>query len=272
MQSFAAAEQDCNSALKIDKRMTKAFFRQFFILWDLACPSWGSFISQARQSTHCPQQSNWSNPGFQESTATESHNFTKFHAFSCIIDFLCQVLSFDPSNTLAQAELAQLDGSAAKIEAPSAAAEKALSTATVPAKYSRSTASPPSSSISNCSVRSSSSALPRKDPPAKMTAFKPGFLNPEHLAPKPRRIQIKEDSDDSEPEVTVDHSSAAVTTQDSTSVSAYNLLPSMNASHAAASAAAPVVVTDEDIMERAARIATMNVTHSHAPIHFVLCS
>ncbi len=41
MQSFDAAELDCNAALKIDKRMTKALFRCGLILQHLAYPSCG---------------------------------------------------------------------------------------------------------------------------------------------------------------------------------------------------------------------------------------
>ena len=38
MQSFDAAELDCNAALKIDKRMTKALFRCGLILQHLGIP------------------------------------------------------------------------------------------------------------------------------------------------------------------------------------------------------------------------------------------
>ena len=37
MQSFDAAEKDCNSALKIDKRMTKALFRCCFSYMIISC-------------------------------------------------------------------------------------------------------------------------------------------------------------------------------------------------------------------------------------------
>ena len=79
---------------------------------------------------------------------------------SVVPDFL-QVLSFDPSNSLAQAELARLDAPAAVPHHAPTAAPAAVE---------------------------------------KMTAFKPGFLNADPSAPKPRRIQIKEESDESDPE------------------------------------------------------------------------
>jgi hypothetical protein len=215
-------------------------------------------LRQARQSARCPQQSGRRDPGFQASTATQSRDFTRcrYLPLSCLTHR--QVLSFDPANTLVQAELARLDTPAAAHHAPTAAP------ATVLAKSAASTAAPPSSSVSRNTPASSSTAAPQKEAPAKMTAFKPGFLNADPSAPKPRRIQIKEDSDESDPEPDSDPppSAAAATAQAPASAAVHNTVAPVKPSHAAvaAAAAAAVAVTDEDIVARAVRIASMNVT------------
>ena len=97
-----------------------------------------------------------------------------------------------------------------------------------------------------------------------MTAFKPGFLNPHTLAPQPRRIQIKEDSEESEQEDDKEQVSEAAISQVPAYTPASDFIHPMKPSQAtiAAAAAAAVAVTDEDIVARAARIASMNVTQS----------
>jgi hypothetical protein len=97
-----------------------------------------------------------------------------------------------------------------------------------------------------------------------MTSFKPGFLNPQTLAPQPRRIQIKEDSEESEQEDGKEPVSEAVLSQVSAHTPASDFVHPMKPSQAtiAAAAAAAVAVTDADIVARAARIASMNVTES----------
>jgi hypothetical protein len=269
MQCFDAAEQDCNSALRIDKRMTKALFRYYLIAW-YSAPCVVHVVksshSQAWQSTYCPQQSNRSHRGFQESTALNlpppPH---MFRPFSCLFDSFdsFQVLSLDPGNHLAQAELAQLDGSAAKVRSSTAASLNAFSSSS--AKITTVGDAPPKLSVHH-PAPSSSSASFRKEPPSKVTAFKPGFLNPEPVPPKPRRIQIKEDSDESEPDAPIDHAPEAVFTQSSVSAVALNFVPPLKHCHSAVTAAAPaaVAVTDEDIVARAARIASLNVCQSSA--------
>jgi hypothetical protein len=170
-------------------------------------------------------------------------------------NLLSQVLSFDPGNAFAHAELAQLDGSTstsaaiyANASTPTTAAAKSAARAAL-LSSTMSQANPPSSGIS-CSVN---------DPPAKINSFKPGFLNPQPAVPRPRRIQIKEDSDESDeesvPENTATLESAAL--KASSHVSS-PLKPSRAAITAAAAAAASV--TDEDIVARAARIASLNVS------------
>jgi hypothetical protein len=186
-------------------------------------------------------------------------------------------LSFDPGNALAQRELVNLDGSAAKRDTftlPAADAVSFSSAATISAKSATSAAAPTSSSVLHHPTLTSSAHPPRKEPPAKMTAFKPGFLNSEPIAPKPRRIQIQEDSDESDPDAVSDNYPASVTTQALTSDAANNMIPPMKPSHAAAAAAAAaaVAVSDEDIVARAARIASMNVTQHFSEFHHDFCS
>lgn len=101
----------------------------------------------------------------------------------------------------------------------------------------------------------SSTACSVKEPPAKTTSFKPGFLNPQPAVPRPRRIEIKEDSDESDGEKVSGHS--ALDSAASSHVSS-PLKPS-RATITAAAAAAAAAVTDEDIVARAARIASLNV-------------
>ena len=174
-----------------------------------------------------------------------------------------KVLSLDSGNAPAQAELAQLDTSAAK--PVSAASPSPVPAAAIPA--SRAAVLP--SVTSRPSSLSSSAAPLQKEPPSKPTAFKAGFLNPQPTAAKPRRIQIKEDSDESDgeavaaqaPAVSALLAPASATASDATSP----VKPSKAA--AAAAAAAASAVTDEDIVARAARIASMNVIQSFSPQH-----
>ena len=166
-------------------------------------------------------------------------------------NLLSQVLSFDPSNAFAQTELKQLDGSASTSAAIDAVASTPTSTAAKSAA--RPTLLP--SSMSQAIPPSSGTACSVKEPSAKTNSFKPGFLNPQPAVPRPRRIEIKEDSDESDGEKVSGHS--ALDSAASSHVSS-PLKPS-RATITAAAAAAAAAVTDEDIVARAARIASLNV-------------
>jgi hypothetical protein len=166
-------------------------------------------------------------------------------------DLFSQVLSFDPGNSFAKAELAHLDDSVLTgasintVSAPHAAAAANLAPRADGLPSSMSRVVPPSSSATH-SV---------KEPPSKVNLFKSGFLNPQPAVPKPRRIQIKEESEESDEEA-VSENSAALEPAASSHVSS-PLKPSRAAITAATAAA--VAVTDEDILARAARIASLNV-------------
>ena len=164
------------------------------------------------------------------------------------------MLSFDPSNAFAQTELKQLDGSASTSAAIDAVASTPTSTAAKSAA--RPTLLP--SSMSQAIPPSSGTACSVKEPSAKTNSFKPGFLNPQPAVPRPRRIQIKEDSDESDGENVSQHSVCAALDSAASSHVSSPLKPS-RATITAAAAAAAAAVTDEDIVARAARIASLNV-------------